>query len=294
MANEADRTESRIAEYDTIGPWSEIKLEIVRRYATEYSKVIAAQAKRSRRFHHAYIDAFAGSGVHLSRASKEFVPGSPLNALIIEPPFREYFFIDLDGSKVAQLRKLIGQRKDVHIYHGDCNEVLLTHVFPQVRYEEYRRALCLLDPYGLHLDWHVIQVAGKMRSVEIFLNFPIMDMNRNVLWSCPEQAPSEQVMRMTRFWGDESWYEVAYKESLQMPLFGGPHYQKATHQDIVKAFRKRLKENAGFMYVPEPIPMRNTKGSILYYLFFASHNKTGQEIVEYIFNMFRDRIPSPQ
>ncbi|HHW19339.1 MAG TPA: three-Cys-motif partner protein TcmP [Firmicutes bacterium] len=291
MENEAGETEKRITEYDTIGPWSEIKLEIVSRYATEYSKVITAQIKRGRRFHHAYIDAFAGPGVHLSRVSQEFVQGSPLNALIVEPPFREFFFIDLDGSKVEQLKNLIGQRQDVHIYQGDCNEVLLAQVFPRVQYEDYRRALCLLDPYGLHLDWRVIQVAGEMRSIEIFLNFPVMDMNRNVLWSLPDQVPAEQRRRMTRFWGDDSWYEVVYKESPQMTLFGGPFYEKTGHRKIVEAFRRRLKEKAGFVYVPEPIPMRNTKGSVLYYLFFASHNKTGKVIIEYIFNKFRGMIP---
>ena len=44
----------------------------------------------------------------------------------------------------------------------------------------------MLDPYGLHLDWEVIETAGKMRSIEIFLNFPIMDMNRNALWRNPD------------------------------------------------------------------------------------------------------------
>jgi glucose-6-phosphate 1-dehydrogenase len=35
-------------------------------------------------------------------------------------------------------------------------------VFPRVRYEDYRRALCFLDPYGLH-KWAVIE-AGEMHS----------------------------------------------------------------------------------------------------------------------------------
>lgn len=39
----------------------------------------------------------------------------------------------------------------------------------------------------LHLDWQVIQTAGNMRSIEIFLNFPIMDMNRNALWHNSDQ-----------------------------------------------------------------------------------------------------------
>ena len=40
-----------------------------------------------------------------------------------------------------------------------------------------RRALCLLDPYNINLKWEVIETAGKMGSVEVFLNFMIMDIN---------------------------------------------------------------------------------------------------------------------
>jgi three-Cys-motif partner protein len=132
------------------------------------------------------------------------VPGSPLNALEISPPFADYYFIDIDGEKVDALRQLVGKRRGVHIYEGDCNELLLDEVYPHVRYEDYRRALCLLDPYGLHLDWHVIETAGRMKSVEIFLNFPMLDINRNALAVDPSKANPAHVARLTRFWGDNT------------------------------------------------------------------------------------------
>jgi hypothetical protein len=57
----------------------------------------------------------------------------------------------------------------------------------------------------------------------------------------------------------------------------------ADNQMIAEAYRKRLKEVAGFKYVPEPIPMRNSKNAVVYYLFFASPNETGAKIVGEIF-----------
>jgi len=72
--------------FDEIGAWSEIKLEIVRKYATAYSAILTGVPG----LRHIYVDAFAGSGVHISRDTGDFVPGSPLNALRVEPPFREY------------------------------------------------------------------------------------------------------------------------------------------------------------------------------------------------------------
>jgi len=78
-------------EIDEVGLWSEMKLEIVRDYAKEYSKIVTKQ-----NFTHIYIDAFAGAGVHLSRTTGEYIPGSPLNALMVEPPFKEYHFHRLE------------------------------------------------------------------------------------------------------------------------------------------------------------------------------------------------------
>lgn len=138
------------------------------------------------------------------------MPGSPLNALNVSPPFAEYHFIDVNQARVGSLQQVAQQQLNVFVHEGDCNQVLLEKVFPKVQFKDYRRGLCLLDPYGLHLNWQVIYTAGQMKSVEIFLNFPIMDMNMNVLKHDPESVPSEQAERMTRFWGDESWKSAAY------------------------------------------------------------------------------------
>jgi len=105
------RRKSKI-KFDTIGYWSEVKLDIIKRYATEYSKILTAQQNLS----HVYIDAFSGAGIHISKTSQEFVLGSPINALYVHPPFREFYYIDLDGKKVDTLRRLVGERDDVHIY----------------------------------------------------------------------------------------------------------------------------------------------------------------------------------
>jgi three-Cys-motif partner protein len=267
---------------DEIGPWSEVKLDIVKDYATAYTTVVS---KQSIIRGHTYIDGFAGAGQHISKSTREMVAGSPLNALLVKPPFKEFHFIDLNGGRAQLLRQMAGSRKDVWIYEGDCNEILLKHVFPRVRFSDFRRALCLLDPYGLQLKWEVLAAAGKEKSIEIFLNFPIMDMNRNVLLHDPSKVPDDQIKRMNSFWGDDSWRQNAYVNS--NGLFGEDLLDKTTNQAIVAAFRKRLKDVAGFAFVPEPLAMRNRIGSTVYYLFFASPNKIGAKIVKEIFDKHR-------
>lgn len=231
------------------------------------------------------MDAFAGAGVHISKTTGSFVPGSPLNALYVLPPFREFHLIDTDAKKVAGLRSLVGMRDDVVIHEGDCNQVLLDKVFPRIRYEDYKRGLCILDPYGLDLQWKVIERAGKMGTLDIFINFPVQDMNRNVLWRVPEGVSSAQAQRMDSFWGDESWRDCAYQTTGN--LFSFP--EKESNEAVAECFRKRLKEVANFQRVPPPLPMRNSKGATVYYLFFASQKDTAENIVVQIFDSFRSR-----
>ncbi len=189
----------------------------------------------------------------------------------------------MDAARAKRLQGM-GDEKNVTVYPGDCNEVLLKEVFPQCRYEDYRRALCLLDPYELNPNWEVVETAGRMRSIEIFLNFMIMDANMNVLWKNPDSVAPDQAQRMTKFWGDDSWHTAAY--TTEQDLFG-KFEQKAPNESVVAAYRKRLKEVAGFKYVPEPLPMCNTRGAVVYYLFFASQNRTGNKIAEHIFKKYR-------
>lgn len=100
-----------------------------------------------------------------------------------------------------------------------------------------------------------------------------------------EGVDPHQTVRLTDFWGDESWRQAAYDKSSN--LFGWE--EKQGNEAIVKAFRKRLKDTANSAYVPEPVPMRNSRNAIVYYLFFASQKPVAAEIVTDIFNKYRNK-----
>lgn len=282
-AAEAWKMKTKQFQYDEIGYWSEVKLHIVREYAVAYSKILDAQPAIKR---YLYVDAFAGAGKHISKRTGEFIAGSPLNALLVQPLFREIHLVDLHGGKAGELRKLIGQRRDVFVYEEDANKVLVERIFPRCRYEDFSRGLCLLDPYALNVHWNVLQTAGHMKTIEIFFNFMIMDANMNVLWRNPRRVQPTQASRMDAVWGDRSWREAAYRKE---PGLFEEIEEKGSNEQVAQAFRKRLKDVAGFAYVPEPMPMRNDQGGIVYYLFFASPNKTGARIVEDIFKKYRNK-----
>ncbi|MCU1284172.1 MAG: uncharacterized protein JWO13_522 [Acidobacteriales bacterium] len=268
---------------DEIGDWSVLKLEILKKYASAYSAILHGQ----HRFHHMYIDGFAGAGHHIIKKTRELVAGSPLNALHIEPPFKELHLIDLDSAKVSELNRLTQQMSHVTVYGGDANKILLSEVFPKVKYEDYRRALCILDPYGMQLDWRVLAAAAKSQTIEIFLNFPIMDMNRNVLLWNGDNADPNDIARMTAIWGDDSWRQACYVETRD--LFGGVGYEKQANSQVAEAFRQRLIKVAGFKHVPQPVAMRNKNRAIVYYLFFAAQRPVAGSIVKQIFDGYRNK-----
>jgi three-Cys-motif partner protein len=269
---------------DKVGYWTEIKLQILQDYTKEYLRILRNQHSIR---HVAYIDGFAGAGTRISKTTGELIDGSPKRALEMNPSFDHYYFVDMNPARVERLRKMSPQ-PNLTVCEGDCNEILLREVFPKCKYEDYRRALCLLDPYDLNPSWEVVETAGKMRSTEIFLNFMIMDANMNVLRRNTNSVKPDQAVRMTKFWGDESWRTAAYRSGRD--LFGDEYVEKEPNEAVVEAYRERLKKVAGFKYVPKPVPMRNTKGPIIYYLFFASQNATGGRIVEHIFSKYRNRV----
>lgn len=277
MTNGEDFDEVRL---DEIGRWSEVKLSIIREYAKSYTQILSKQPG----LRHYYLDGFAGAGFHVRKQTGELVSGSPLNVTAVDPPFAEYHLVELNEKKAAFLRKQFGTNPRVTVHEGDCNKILLDDLLPRIQYKLYRRAFCLLDPYGLHLDWQVIKLAGQLGTVDLLLHFPMMDMNLNALFHDPTKVRPDQALRMTRFWGDDSWQKASRAE--ETTLFG-PQEVKAGNEAIVTAFCDRLKAVAGFKNVPVPLPMRNSSNAIVYYLVFASANDTASKIITSIFNKYR-------
>lgn len=266
---------------DAIGPWSELKHEMVAYYATVYSSILSRAGNGS--FHHYYIDGYASAGYNRRKNTGDLVMGSPLRVLGVIPPFEKHFFVELDESKFRELRKHCASHKNVEVIHGDANIVLPQQIFPAVRFSRFERAFCLLDPYNeVALDWKTIVAASNTKTIDLLMHFPIYSMNIQVLRKDKNYSP-EQAARLTRFWGDESWQEAAYATGEM--LFADMQC-KVDNDRFVQAFCERLKINAGFLGVSKPIPMKSMQNNTIYYLIFASNNKTGVDVINRVANRF--------
>ena len=70
-------------------------------------------------------------------------------------------------------------------------------------------------------------------------------------------------------------------------MFDKPDIVNQGYDAIVVAFRERLRKVAGFQFVPEPLPMKNSTNAVVYYLFFASQKPVAQKIIDAIFKKYR-------
>lgn len=207
------------------------------------------------------------------------------NALLVEPRFDRIVLIDLDAKKVDSLTTLCAHDERVEILSGDCNEVLRDKVAPSLPYASYWRGLCVLDPYGIHgkpLRWQTIKQIADLGTVDIFLNFPLMDINRNALRRSLANADDDDVAAFNDFCGTEEWKDLMY----QPDLFGDLD-KIGNNQTLANWFQKRIEKVAGFKFVPNPILMQNSKGGQLYFLYFASHQSVAQKVVLDIFKKYR-------
>jgi three-Cys-motif partner protein len=169
------------------------------------------------------------------------------------------------------------------VHEGDYRTVL-PPLLDRCNYEDRARGLCLLDPYGLSVDYALLRQIARMGTIEIFFNFMLVSANRNVLWRIdPDKISTARGAMMTRVWGNDTWSETLYDR--QETLFGDLRV-KASNERVISAYRQRLLD-AGFKYVPEPIPMRNSTNAAIYYLFFCSPKAVAANIVEDIFRRYR-------
>ena len=153
-----------------------------------------------------------------------------------------------------------------------------------VPFYHFNRGIIFLDPFGMQFEWNTIEKIANTRALEIFMNFPVMAINRTVLMNNPHRLNDSQIERMNRFWGSTEWKVNIYEEVPD--LLDGTRIEKIsqTGESLGLLFQRRLEQI--FPEVTYPLVMKNSKGAPLYCLIFAGHNGTGKNIMENIFKNF--------
>ncbi len=264
-----------------IRPWSRDKLDLLGKYLQAYTRIMHRQPwlKRS-----SFIDAFAGAGQYFDPEVDEYVDGSPLVALDCEPPFDEFWFIDLSSARIAELHNHADTRgrSDIHFHTGDANRFLTRDVARTITYDSYRRGFVFVDPYGLQVDWATIEVLAATKALDLFINFPVMGVNRLLPRDeAPDPTSSE---RLKLLFKDTEWVESLYLHVAD--LFGDVRAMRDRLDAQRLADRYIADVRSLFPYTSRPVIMRNSVNAPLYALFLASHNANAARITDSIFDKY--------
>ena len=266
-------------------PWTEQKLDIISKYLTSYCTALKDQG-----FSTTYIDAFAGTGYRADpphmrdesgllfpdlaeTASRELLSGSARRALMCEPPFDRYEFVELDPERYEELRHLAGEFPgcQVQVRQGDANQEVPL-LCARDWHGENARGVVFLDPYGMQVEWATIEAIAATRAIDLWVLFPLgVAVNRLVTGS--RQFPTGWRESLNRIFGTTAWEDRFYGTKVQKSLFGGRHEQIArVSVNVIGAYFNERLESSFPAVAPKPAVLRNSVGNPIYLLCFAVAN----------------------
>lgn len=275
------------------GDWTTEKLERVRKYLMAYTTLFNGNPK-AQKLHTIYLDAFAGTGYRnsmhsqvegfqildgMEEDSQAFLDGSARIALEVEPPFKEYVFIEQDSKYAHELELLKAEfalkRGKISVENQDANNYLLN--WANKTNWDKSRAVVFLDPYGMDVKWPVIETLGRTKAIDLWILFPLgVAVNRLLTKAGP--PPDGWARALTGIFGTDDWQDAFYPKQKILTLFGEQEIQhkEADFNKIGQYFVDRLK--TVFTAVsPKPLALRNSKNNPLYLLCFASGNVQGSK-----------------
>ncbi|MDX2023274.1 MAG: three-Cys-motif partner protein TcmP [Deltaproteobacteria bacterium] len=287
------------------GDWTDAKLDVLARYLKSYTTALEGKPTPDRPFRKAYIDAFAGTGTRTARdvetsdstdtllfpdlaepAPQKLLDGSAKLALLVEPRFDKYIFIERSAERCQQLESLKLQfrdvKDDIDIRRGEANEVIQGLCAVPSQWKSLR-AVLFLDPYGMQVEWKTIEAVAATKAIDLWLLVPLgMGMNR--LAPKSGKLPESWRQRMNAFLGTADWYDEFYKVETKPTLFGDQQVQVKASMDVMaRYFNNRLKQVFAGV-AEEPGVLWNSSNNPLYMFCFAVGNQRGKDIALRIAN----------
>jgi three-Cys-motif partner protein len=274
------------------GDWTAEKLDRVRKYLSAYTTIFDRNP-RAKKLTCFYVDAFAGTGYRSKRRrpgaqgqpipelrepeTEAFLKGSARIALEVEPPFKRYLFIEQDLERAKELEQLKAdfpaKAGRIQIEVAEANSFLMQWCADTDW--RFNRAVVFLDPYGMQVEWPLLEAIADTRAIDLWILFPLgVAVNRLLTKAKP--PPDEWSQALTRLLGTNSWRSAFYPQQKVLTLFGEQDMRskQANFDQVGKFFVERLK--TVFTAVADnPLPLFNSKNVPLYLLCFAAGNPKG-------------------
>lgn len=256
------------------GHWTELKLEILRRYLDEFTTTTKNKARAR-----VFLDAFAGQGVGRSRETGDVFEGSVRIALQTEgPPFTHLRFVEVDSTKARRLREDLSAEfpgRDILVYEGDCNQMVRL-ALADLADLAWAPTFAFLDPDGIQLKWSTVEALadhkrGHKFKVELWLLFSTMGLVRRLALDEEKLRPGDEQAASDAF-GDDSWRPI-YDARRDDRIDG-----KRARYEYINLYRWKLERELNYSHT-FALEIRNDRGVPIYAMVFATDHEAGKRIM---------------
>ena len=297
------------------GPWTEQKLDCFTRYVKAYLTIMNTYREK---YHWKliYFDGFAGCGDRQIQAEAvdktidifgdqnvdemdiNLYQGAAERVVRLEqemPGFDYYYFIDKYEENLAFLElKLAGYKtKGLKIFRPSDANIETRRLAKAMRddavtplsqdHKYHLKTLCLLDPFGMSIDWETIeQLAGK--SLDLWILVPTGSIISRLIKNDGTLMYPET---LERFFGlpKEQIIERFYTKTYEANLFGEETEKVVKTKNVIAEIANLYCEQLGtlFPYVTnEPLVLYNRNNVPIFHFVCASFNKTAVKIAQEI------------
>ena len=288
------------------GLWTEQKLDTFESYVKAYLTIMNVYREKYN-WKLIYFDGFAGSGTRSKEELEDehrksldlfegnvdddemkVYQGAAERVVRLEEKMRGfdfYYFIDLKEDNCLRLELKLRQYPVTGLMQfrpGDAN-MAARQLGNALKNKPYLKALALLDPFGMNLEWATIESIA-CKGIDLWILIPSGVIVNRLLDKHAQLIHHE---KLSSFFGmsKEEIRKWFYEEKTEIDLFAEERvwYQKVDNpiKRIADLYVERLGEL--FPYVtPEPLVMRNSRYVPIFHFVCASYNSTAVKIAQQI------------
>jgi len=273
------------------GDWTKIKIEILVEYAKAYLTIMSKRPY----YKLMYFDGFAGSGFITNDRSVDssLTVGAARRIVEIDEPrpFDIYYFVELDSNKLKLLQantSNIFPDKKFHFVSEDCNKKLVDMAnFLKTPDKKNYRTLAYIDPCGMQLEWKSLESLRGL-NLDLWVLVPT-GLGVNRLLKKDGQVSDAWLEKLELFLGlskSEILKHFYIEIDTLFPEITFVQKEKNAIQMSSILYQTRLKML--FNFVSAPYELKNSTNSVMYHLYFASNNRTGQKIANDIVKKYNN------
>lgn len=222
-----------------------------------------------------FLDLQAGPGK--DKFGEQVVLGSPLIALVIDHPFTQYRFneLNLEANEALQKRVQASPLANrVQIYQEDVNQVV-DRVCEELHSQDIRAKkagkwstfnIAFLDPEGLELHWSTVEKLAQVTRMDLIINFSTGGILRSI-----GRGHSQAI---DQFFGTDEWQ--SNNDIIQTVS------TVKRRRALIDLYRERLKQFGYYIEVDpnlggDDIAVSNSKNAQVYSMIFASKHPLGDK-----------------